>query len=118
MKPVRRTLKKHFGLTAKEVAIRSKRPWYIDLLIGLGLMLFGYAIAFWQFNTINVEKVNHIMMDNQSMQTQVIKLERKLQIEHASQVNLQEKLETIQSENLKLKEELVFYKNMVEKKKK
>lgn len=117
MKPVKRRIKKHFGLTAKQVAIRSKRPWYFDFLLYLGLALLGYALGYWQFNTINGAQVNRILMDNQSMQTQVIKLERKLQIEYASQKNLQETLKSVQSEDLKIKEELLFYKNMLEKKK-
>lgn len=117
MKPVKRRISKHFGLTSKQVSIKSKRPWYIQWPLWAGLVALGYGIAFWQFDLYGAVNIETLMKQNQNLQMELIKIERKMQIEHASQGNLQKELEDIQNEVLKTKEELLFYKNMVEKKK-
>jgi len=50
------------------------------------------------------------------LQTKIIKVERQLQIEQAAQSNLDKALNLLQDENIKLKKDLLFYKNMVGKK--
>jgi uncharacterized protein HemX len=117
MTPVKRRIRKHFGLTSKQVSIKSKRPWYIQWLLWAALVVLGYGVAFWQYNLHETANIEAVMNKNQSLQTELIKLQRKIQIEHAAQGNLQKELEGIQDEVLKTKEELLFYKNMVEHKK-
>lgn len=120
MKPVRRRIRRHFGLTAKQVAVRSKRPWYFQWMTTVLLVVLGYAIAYWQFagGGENIyEKLRKNTLENQTLNTKVIQLERQLQIEQAAQANLTKELNDVQDENMRMKEDLVFYKNMLSGKK-
>lgn len=115
MKPVKRRIRKHFGLTAKQVAVRSKRPWYFQWLIWCCLIAMGYALAYWQLS-FDQEQFSQLLEENQVLQTKLIQLQKEVQIEQAAQANLQKELAQIQDENIHVKEELLFYKNMVDKK--
>lgn len=120
MKPVRRRIRRHFGLTAKQVAVRSKRPWYFQWMFAAVLILAGYLIAYWQFAAGGEnlgEKLKQTTLENQSLQSKVIQTERQLQIEGVAQHNLEKELNVVQDENMHLKEDLLFYKSMVNNKK-
>jgi hypothetical protein len=112
MKPVRRRIRRHFGLTAKQVAVRSKRPWYFQLGATFLFMGVGYLVAYWQFATGN-ESLRQTVLDNQALNTKVIQVERQLQIEQAAQSVLTKELREVQDENIHIKEDLAFYKNMM-----
>ena len=47
MKPVRRKIRRHFGLTAKQVAVRTKRPWYFQTLLAVLFVVLGFTLAYW-----------------------------------------------------------------------
>lgn len=119
MKPVRRRIRRHFGLTAKQVAVRSQRPWYFQWGVAGLFILAGYFIAYWEFSdTENLaEKLRQATIQNQNLQTKVIQVERQLQIEQAAQSNLGRELNLVQDENIRIKEDLLFYKNMLGNKK-
>jgi hypothetical protein len=114
MKPVRRRIKRHFGLTAKQVAVRSKRPWYFQSGITVLYVVLGYAIGYWQFAGAEDahQKLIQSALENQSLHTKIIQVERQLQIEQAAQTNLAQELNKVQDENIQIKQDLVFYKNM------
>ena len=116
MKPVRRRIRRHFGLTAKQVAVRSKRPWYFQIGATLLFVGVGYLVAYWQFAT-GSENLRQITLDNQALNTKVIQVERQLQIEQAAQSVLAKELREVQDENIHIKEDLTFYKNMTNGKK-
>ncbi|MDI1298278.1 hypothetical protein [Methylotenera sp.] len=118
MKPVRRRIRRHFGLTAKQVAVRSQRPWYFQWVVATLFVLIGYVAAYWQFTggeNLTV-KLNQAILENQGFQTKIIQVEQQIKIEQASQKNLNEELKLVHDENIKLKEDLLFYKNMLGKK--
>ncbi|CAN1542071.1 hypothetical protein MCEKH45_01838 [Methylophilaceae bacterium] len=119
MKPVRRRIRRHFGLTAKQVAVRSQRPWYFQWGVAGLFILVGYLIAYWEFSDSQnlAEKLRQATIENQNLQTKVIQVERQLQIEQAAQSNLGRELNYVQDENIKIKEDLLFYKNMLGNKK-
>ncbi len=119
MKPVRRRIRRHFGLTAKQVAVRSQRPWYFQWGVAVLFVAVGYFIAYWQFTDggENIhEKLRQAVLENQVLQTKIIQVERQLQIEQAAQSNLGKELNLVQDENMHIKEDLLFYKNMVNNK--
>ncbi len=119
MKPVKRKIRKHFGLTAKQVAVRSQRPWYYRWVLGAIILAAGYGTAYWQYaagGQSTVEKLQRATLENQSLQTKVIQVERQIQIEQAALANLNKELNLVQDENIKIKEDLLFYKNMASKK--
>ncbi len=120
MKPVKRKIRRHFGLTAKQVAIRSKRPWYFQWAVTVLLVFAGYLIAYWQFAVDSEDvgaKLKQAILEGQNLQSKVIQVERQLQIEQVTQHNLEKELNLVQDENLHMKEDLLFYKNMVNGKK-
>jgi hypothetical protein len=119
MKPVRRKIRRHFGLTAKQVAVRSRRPWYFQWLIALLFVMVGYLIAYWKLagGENLAEKLRQALLENQGLQTKVIQIERQLQIEQSAQNNLEKELNLVQDENIHIKEDLLFYKNMLNNKK-
>jgi hypothetical protein len=114
MKPVRRRIRRHFGLTAKQVAVRSKRPWYFQTSITVLYVMLGYAIAYWQFAGPEdiYQNMKQTTLENQTLHTKIIQVERQLQIEQAAQTNLTQELNKVQDENIHIKQDLVFYKNM------
>lgn len=119
MKPVRRKIRRHFGLTAKQVAVRSQRPWYFQWCIATLLLSLGYFTAYWQFTGggenlgAALDKATH---EIQELQTKLIRTGRQVQIEQAAQSNLEKEMDTVQDENIRLKEDLLFYKNMLKNK--
>lgn len=119
MKPVRRRIRRHFGLTAKQVAVRSQRPWYFQWVVAVMFILGGYLIAYWQFTGGGEnlgEKLKQATLENQNLQTKIIQVERQIQIEKAAQSNLEKELNVVQDENIHIKEDLLFYKNIVSQK--
>jgi len=113
---MRRKLKKSTNISSTELEINSKKPWYIQLLIAVAIFLVGYTLAFYQFNKKN-EEVDELKMANQSLDVQIIKLERQLQIERVAQEKLQTQINEAQESLLKTKEDLVFYERMLKRKK-
>lgn len=120
MKPVRRRIRRHFGLTAKQVAVRSQRPWYFQWAVAVLLIVAGYSVAYWQYaitgETVTA-KLKQALLENQGLQGKSILVERQLQIEQAAQHNLEKELNIVHDENMRLKEDLLFYKSMVNEKK-
>ena len=115
MKPVRRRIRRHFGLTAKQVAVRSQQPWYFQWGVAAAFIVAGYFIAYWQFTDGGenlADKLKTMTLENESLQTKIIQVERQLQIEQAATNNLAKELNLVQGENMKVKEDLLFYKNM------
>jgi hypothetical protein len=120
MKPIRRKFRSNFGLTAKQVAVRSRRPWYFQWLLALSFMCLGFAAAFLVLHDAEQDNVRvrlqQMTLENKDLQTKLIGAQRELQVELATNNNLAKELASVQDERLKVKEELVFYKNMLGKK--
>ena len=121
MKPVRRKIRRHFGLTAKQVAVRSKRPWYFQALLAVLFVTIGFASAYWIFrggeNKSIRQQSDQVALENRLLQTKLVGAQRELQIELATNNNLAKELASVQDENIKIKEDLFFYKNMLDGKK-
>lgn len=115
MKPVRSRIRRHFGLTAKQVAVRSQRPWYFRALLAALFAALGFASAYWMLrDTENLgEKLKQVTLENKELETKLVGAQRELQVELATNNNLAKELASVQDENLKIKEDLFFYKNMV-----
>lgn len=117
MRRVARRLRGHFGATAKKVAVRSQQPWYWQWLIAVLLVLFGYLIGYVQFTGGDygglINSVNRLVMDNQTLEAKTVYRERQLQVERAAQKSLAEELVALQDEGMRLKEEVAFYKGIL-----
>ncbi len=121
MKPVRRKIRRHFGLTAKQVAVRSKRPWYFQGLLAILFVMLGFGLAYWALHegeNKNIrQKSEQIALENRALQAKLVGAQRALQIQLATNNNLAKELASVQDENIKIKEDLFFYKNMLNGKK-
>lgn len=122
MKPVRRNVRRHFGLTARQVAVRSQRPWYFQTLLAALCVALGFAIAYWILHDDNnlsanlSEKLKQVTLENSDLQSKLVGAQRELQVELATNNTLAKELASVQDNSIKAKEELFFYKNMLNKK--
>ena len=119
MRPVDRRVRRHFGLTARRVAVRSQRPWYFQALMAILFMALGFAFAYWLLHdTENFhEKLKQTTLENKDLETRLVGAQRELQVELATNNNLAKELASVQDENIKIKEDIFFYKNMLNGKK-
>jgi cell division protein FtsB len=110
-------VRNHFGLTARRVAVRSQRPWYFRALLAIACVALGYAIAYWVLHdTENLaERLQQTKLDNKELEIKLVGAQRELQVELATNNTLAKELASVQDENIKIKEDLFFYKNMVSK---
>lgn len=116
LKPVMRRIKRHFGASAGRVAVKSQRPWYWRLLIALLFILLGYGICYWQLTKGGFgNNVETVVQQNQSLLAKVTQSELLLQFEHAAQATLAKELASMQEEDMRLKQDLAFYKNILDK---
>ena len=114
MKAFIRRIKRHFGISAEHVAVKPEYAWYWWLLFALGLIFLGYLIAYWQFAVSSSgANMQQIMQENQTLQSKVVQTERQLQVEHAAQSNLAKELVSLQDEGMHLKEDVAFYKSIL-----
>lgn len=99
--------------------MRSQRPWYFQWVVAALFIMGGYLIAYWQLTGGGEnlgEKLKYATLENQTLQTKIIQVERQIQIEKAAQSNLEKELNAVQDENIRIKEDLLFYKNIVNQK--
>ena len=115
MKPVRRKIRHHFGLTAKQVAVRSQRPWYFQAALAFLFMAIGFGAAYWMLyeNDHTLNLLHQKTLENRELIAKLVGAQRELQIELATNNNLAKEFASVQDENLKIKEDLFFYKNML-----
>lgn len=117
MKRVSRRIRGHFGATARRVAVRSQQPWYWQWFIAILLILFGYLAGYWQFTGGDyvglIKNVNNLLRDKQTLEAKTVYRERQLQVERAAQKSLAEELASLQDESMQLKEEVAFYRGIL-----
>lgn len=117
MKPIRRRVRRHFGLTAKQVAVRSHRPWYFQVFLAFLFVAIGFGLAYWILHKDDIDTVRKNLqektLENQALEAKLIGAQRELQVELATNNNLAKELTSVQDENLKIKEDLFFYKSML-----
>jgi uncharacterized protein HemX len=120
MKPVRRNVRRHFGLTARQVAVRSQRPWYFQALLAALCVALGFGFAYWLLHDDENlhEKLKQVTLENTDLQSKLVGAQRELQVELATNNTLAKELASVQDDNIKAKEELFFYKNMLGKRSK
>jgi hypothetical protein len=117
MQPVRRRVRRHFGLTAKRVSVRSYRPWYFRVVLAILFVCIGFGLAYWILHSDDIEtvkkKLDQTTLENKELEAKLIAAQRELQVELATNNNLAKQLTTVQDENIKAKADLYFYKNMM-----
>jgi len=114
---LQRVVKRHFGPTAAHVAIQPRLPWYWRGVTTLLLLLLGYFAGYWQFAAGDLaaltERAERTILENHSLQARIVHFERQLQVEQAAQSNLAKELAAQQEEDMRIKEEVEFYKSIL-----
>lgn len=87
----------------------------------MGFVLLGAGITYWFMHDSESDsirqKLQQLTQDNKALEVKLVGVQRELQVELATNNNLAKELASVHDENLKIKEDLMFYKNMVERKK-
>jgi len=113
-------VRKHYGHTARRVAVKADRPWYYHLALALTCGALGFGFAYWLLSSNDFEAVSeqleNIKHENKMLEFKLIEAQRELQIELATNNNLAKDLAKVQDKSLKVKEDLLFYKKMLNKK--
>lgn len=119
MRRIERRVRKHYGYTARRVAVKADRPWYYRLILGLLCVGLGFGLAYLMLRSSDYETVSNQLEEmthqNKLLEFKLIEAQRELQIELATNNNLAKDLAKVQDENLKAKEDLLFYKKMMKK---
>jgi hypothetical protein len=119
MRKIERRVRNHYGYTAKRVAVKADRPWYYRLIIALFCVALGFGLAYLMLRSSDYETVSSQLEDmkheNKMLEFKLIEAQRELQIELATNNNLAKDLAKVQDENLKAKEDLLFYKKMMKR---
>lgn len=115
MRRFRRSLRKHSGITARRVAVRSQPPWYSRLLLVLLLLLAGYGLGYWQFGASSaVVSFDQLKSENLALQQSIVHLEQQSQVDRAAQRNLASQMAAMQAEGMRLKEDVAFYESILQ----
>jgi len=117
MRPWLRTLKQRFGITAPQVAVHTALPWYWRAAWILLMLVLGYGAAYWQFVGRHTHPFDQVaaqkVADVQALQAKVVHLDSQLQVTAAAQSNLAKEMASMQDENMRMKEEVAFYKSIL-----
>lgn len=118
MRRVAKFIKQHFGPAAPHVAVRAELPWYLRWLLALLMVLSGYLVGYWRYaggETSSLrDTIARLEQDNQTLRTQAIHVERREQVSSVAQGDLAKDLAVLQEENGRLKEDVTFYKSILE----
>ncbi len=119
MRKIERRVRNHYGYTARRVAVKADRPWYYRLIIALFCVALGFGLAYLMLRSSDYETVSsqleEMKHENKMLEFKLIEAQRELQIELATNNNLAKDLAKVQDENLKAKEDLLFYKKMMKR---
>lgn len=113
-----RELRYRFGIATRGVAVRAAIPWYMRLLLVVMLIGCGFLIGYWQYSGEGAaqlrDQVARLTDENQQLRTQSIHVESEKQVTQVAQKDLANEMAALQEENVKLKEDVAFYKNILE----
>jgi hypothetical protein len=118
-----------FGISAPQVAVRTHVPWYLRIVIGIGLIVLSLVLVWWAydigrqaagFDSKEPDRSNgDLIAANSSLEEEVTRLqgllaasESSLQIEQATQKLLAEQNGALAEENAKLKEDIAVFEKL------
>jgi hypothetical protein len=100
------------------VAVRPELPWYWRALIGAGFVALGYALSYWRYASGASgdlrQEFSRLLQENQRLHAEAIHVERQQQITSVAQKDLSKDLSLLQEENVRLKEDVAFYRSILE----
>lgn len=127
---LRRVLKRRFSIAASPLAVRRHVAWYWRLPLVVVLLAGGIMLSWWFYDagmrfagfergsTIEElqqlrERAAQLEQENVGLRSMGAQVERKMQIEQATQNDLAKTVKTLQDENAQLKEDLAFFRKQM-----
>jgi len=124
-----RSLKRKFGISAPKVAVRPQIPGYVRwlaiavlavLAVGLSWSMYdaGRKFAGFDKNEINYEldrlsQTNiRLQRENDELSMKIASLDRQSQMDHVSREDIGKQVKALETENIRLKEDLAFFQNL------
>lgn len=113
-----RALRRRFGLSAPRVAVRPELPWYWRICLVLLLVAGGFYAGYWRYAQGNTavlrDRLASLELENKNLHAQAIHVERQKQVTTVAQTDLAKDMASLQEENGRLKEDVTFYKSILE----
>ena len=125
-----KSIKRKFGVFAPQVTVRPHIPWYLRWLV-LVVLIALLVLLSWvmfdagcQFTSFGKKGINHeldqlsdfsarLKRDNEKLRTRVTGLELQLQMDRTTREDITKQIKMLVYENTHLKEDLVFFQNLV-----
>jgi len=124
-----RSFMRKFGISAPRLSVRPHMPWYVRWAIMLPLMALVCVIIWWAYDsglelggflrgkaekelTELRERVAFLEGENAKQANQISAFERQAQIGHATDLEVQVQMKSLNDENSRLKEDLLFFDNL------
>jgi len=124
-----RKLRGHFGISAPKMAVRTHVPWYwralgMTVIIASALALSGWiydaGMRFAGFDrSLTEQEIRQLREQVATMTEETVQLrnavsasDSKLQIEHTALQQIMSQVSSLESENVRLKEELAVFENL------
>ncbi|HTJ54491.1 MAG TPA: DUF6776 family protein [Nitrosospira sp.] len=124
-----RSLKRKFGISAPKVAVRPQIPGYVRwlaiavlavLAVGLSWSMYdaGRKFAGFDKNEINYEldrlsQTNiRLQRENDELSMKIASLDRQSQMDHVAREDIGKQVKALETENIRLKEDLAFFQNL------
>lgn len=127
---IRRNLRRRFGISATQVAIRTAQPWYLRVLFIAVVASLALAAAGWIFEAgmrlaghdraktteriIDLQdRVESLVQENERLQRDVRASEGRIEVERVAQAGLAGQIKSLQLENSALKEDVAMFEGFV-----
>ncbi|OIR19585.1 hypothetical protein GALL_04660 [mine drainage metagenome] len=124
-----RSFRRKFSISAPRLSVRPHVPWYVRWAIVLPILALFGLLVWWAYNsglefagfhrgqtekelTELRERVHYLESENASQANQIAAYERQGQIEQASTQGIEAQLKSLNDENARLKEDLLFFQNL------
>ena len=118
MKRLVRRFRRHFGPSSPRVVVRTELQWHWKALLALMFVLLGFLIGHWHYagwgSSTLLDELERLDQENKDLRTQAIHVVRQQQVSTVAQSDLAKDLAAIQEENVRLKEDVAFYKSILE----
>ena len=122
--------RQRFGISAPRMMVQTHVAWYWRMLGLVVVLSCSFALAAWIYDAGRRfagfdrseaeqelsqlrESVQRLTKEATMLRASVNASDSKLQIEHATQVQLGKQVKTLEDENARLKEDLAFFENLI-----
>lgn len=124
-----RRVKRSFGISAPKLSVRLHIPWYLRWSMTIPFVLAALGLAWWAYGsglelagfhrgqtqeelTKLHEQVAKLTAENKQLNKQVAQYERQIQMDLAISQETAKQAKSLNDENLRLQEDLVFFQNL------